>query len=30
MVKNSKTEEEILEYYFPEMEIVEIDAVMSK
>lgn len=30
MVKNFKTEEEILEYYFPEMEIVEIDAVMSK
>lgn len=30
MAKNSKTEEEILEYYFPEMEIVEIDAVMSK
>ena len=30
MVKNSKTEEEILEYYFPEMEIVEIEAVMSK
>ena len=30
MAKNSKIEEEILEYYFPEMEIVEIDAVMSK
>ena len=30
MAKNSMTEEEILEYYFPEMEIVEIDAVMSK
>ena len=30
MAKNSKTEEEILEYYFSEMEIVEIDAVMSK
>lgn len=30
MAKNSKTEEEILEHYFPEMEIVEIDAVMSK
>lgn len=30
MAKNSKKEEEILEYYFPEMEIVEIDAVMSK
>ena len=30
MAKNSKIEEEILEYYFPELEIVEIDAVMSK
>ena len=29
MAKNSKTEEEILEYYIPEMEILEIDAVMS-
>lgn len=29
MAKNSQTEEEILEYYFPEMEIVEIDAVMK-
>lgn len=29
MAKNSQTEEEILEYYFPGMEIVEADSVMK-